>query len=196
MKKTTTAVLFALALANPAFAQDAAEAPAAEATAEATAEVAPAAEAAPVAEAAPAAEVAPAAPVADEAPAVAAALDPAIVAKVGAPEPGKGLVVFFRPAKFVGGGAGIKVHEGDIVHGKLGNGTWLAVNLDPGTHEFVAKGEVKDTNPIEVEAGETYFVSAAIGMGLVAGRKNFALTDAAAFEAVMDKLKPAKPLKN
>jgi hypothetical protein len=70
------------------------------------------------------------------------------------------------------------------------------VNLEPGMHEFVAKGEVKDTNPIEVEAGETYFVSAAIGMGIVAGRKNFALTDAAAFEAVMDKLKPAKPLKN
>jgi hypothetical protein len=139
--------------------------------------------------------VAAAAPVVDEAPAVAASLNPAITAVVGTPEPGKGLVVFFRPAKFVGGGAGIKVHEGETVHGKLGNGTWLAVNLDPGTHEFVAKGEVTDRNPIEVEAGETYFVSAAIGMGLVAGRKNFALTDAAAFEAVMGKLKPAKPLK-
>jgi hypothetical protein len=45
-------------------------------------------------------------------------------------------------------------------------------------------------------AGETYHVSAAIGMGVVASRKNFALADAAAFEAVMGKLKPAKPLKD
>ncbi|MFC5576925.1 DUF2846 domain-containing protein [Lysobacter niabensis] len=137
----------------------------------------------------------PAPAVADEAPAVAAPINPAITALVGAPQPGKALIVFFRPAKFVGGGAGIKVHEGETVHGKLSNGSWFAVNLDPGTHEFVAKSEVTDRNPIEVEAGETYFVSAAIGMGLVAGRKDFALTDAAAFEAVMAKLKPAKPLK-
>jgi hypothetical protein len=188
MKKTSSAVLLALALATPAFAQDATEAAAAEAAP--MAEAAPAAEAAPMAEAAPAA-----APMTDEAPAVAAALSPAIVAKVGTPEPGKGLVVFYRPAKFVGGGAGIKVHEGEMEHGKLGNGTFLVLNMEPGTHEFVAVGEVKDRNPIEVEAGETYFISAAIGMGLVAGRKNFALTDAAAFEAVMAKLKPAKPLK-
>lgn len=146
---------------------------------------------APVAET-PAAETATAS---DEAPAVATPLNPAVVALVGTPQPEKGLVVFFRPKKFTGGGAGIKVHEGDAVHGKLTNGTWLALQLDPGVHEFVAKGEVKDTNPIEVEAGETYFISASIGIGLVAGRKNFALTDAAAFEAVMGKLKPAKPLK-
>ena len=190
MKTTSSALLLALALATPAFAQDATEAPAAEATAEA----APASDAAPAAPAAEAAQVA-VAPVADEAPAVAAALNPALVAKIGTPEPGKGLVVFFRASKFVGGGRAIKIHEGDTVHGKLGNGTWLAVNLDPGTHEFVAKGEVQDRNPIEIEAGETYFMQATIGLGFVDTRKNFALADAAAFEALMGKIKPAKPLK-
>lgn len=183
MKKSQIAVLIAFALVAPAFAQDAA---------------APATDAAPAVIAAPATDAAPAVaatPVTEEAPAVAAALSPAIVAKVGTPEPGKGLVVFFRPSKFVGGGAGIKIHEGEMEHGKLGNGTWIALQMEPGVHEFVAKGEVKDVNPIEVEAGETYFIEASIGMGLVAGRKNFVLTDAAAFEAVMGKLKAAKPLK-
>jgi hypothetical protein len=195
MNKLSTALLLTLALATPAFAQEATEAAPA-------AETAPAAEAVPAADTAPAAEAAPmampmaAAPMADEAPAVAAALDPAIVAMVGNPEPGKGLVVFFRQSKFVGGGRAIKVHEGETVHGKLGNGTWLAVNLDPGTHEFVAKGEVQDKNPIEIEAGETYFMQATIGMGFMDARKNFALSDAAAFQALMGKLKPAKPLKN
>jgi hypothetical protein len=195
MNKLSTAVLLALALATPAFAQDAA--PAAEAAT--TAVAAPAAEAAPMAEAAPAAEAAPtaeAAPMADEAPAVAAALDPAVVALIGTPEPGKGLVVFFRQSKFVGGGRAIKVHEGETVHGKLGNGTWLAVNLEPGTHEFVAKGEVQDRNPVEIEAGETYFMQASIGMGFVDARKNFALSDAATFQALMGKLKHAKPVKD
>ena len=194
MKKTSSAVLLALALATPAFAQDAAEAPVAEATTEATAEAGAEAteEAAPAAEATAVVE---AAPVADEAPAVAAALNPAIVSLVGTPEAGKGLVVFFRASKFVGAARAIKVHEGETVHGKLGNGTWLAVNLDPGTHEFVAKGEVKDRNPIEIEAGETYFMQATIGMGFVDARKNFALSDATAFETLVAKLKPAKPLK-
>jgi biotin carboxyl carrier protein len=200
MNTSHTALLLALAFATPAFAQDATTEAAAE-SAEAAAEtdVAEASEAADASEAPAAAEAAAtteAAPVADEAPAVATPVSAAVAAVVGTPEPGKGLVVFFRPSKFVGGGAAIKVHEGDTVHGKLGNGTWFAVNLDPGTHEFVAKGEVKDRNPIEIEAGETYFLNATISMGFVAGRKNLALTSPADFEAIMGKLKPAKPLKN
>ena len=47
---------------------------------------------------------------------------------------------------------------------------------------------------IEVEAGETYFLSGAMGMGFVAGRPNLSPSSAAAFEAIMAKLKASKPL--
>jgi len=50
-----------------------------------------------------------------------------------------------------------------------------------------AKG--KDPLPMEVEAGETYYVNGSISMGVLAGNSNLSPSDAAAYQASLPKLK-------
>ena len=217
--KSATPLLLSLALLSaPALAQEAATPPAAEAaTAETPAAEAPAAEApaaavpaaeAPLAEAAAteaqaveatAVEAPTAAPASDAvaAPAPATA-DGASASKVeatiGKPADGKAMVVFFRPGKFLGAAVGFKVREKGVELGKLRNSNWFAIEVDPGAHEYVVHSEAKDVTNIEAEAGETYFLSGSIGMGVLAGHPNLSPSDAAAFQAALPKLKPSKPL--
>ena len=75
--------------------------------------------------------------------------------------------------------------------GKLSSGSFFAVDVPAGTHEYYAKSEGKDdTLVMEVEAGETYYVSGTISMGVFAGQGNLAPSDQAAFdEANKKKLK-------
>jgi hypothetical protein len=160
---------------------------------------APAPAEAAAAEATPAVESAPAAP-ADAAVAVAAsatastALNEKVAAAVGAPPEGKAHVVFFRPSKFVGAAIGFKVRENEVELGKLRNGNYFVAAVEPGLHQYVVHSEAKDVTRIEAEAGETYFLSASLNMGVLAGRPNLSPSDAAAFEAVLPKLKKSKPL--
>lgn len=112
--------------------------------------------------------------------------------KIGVPPQGKGQIVFFRPSKFVGGAVGFKVREGETELGKLRSGKYFVHVAEPGTHEYRVHGETKDVLTMEIEAGETYYVQGTLGMGIVAGRPNLAPTDAAAFNALADKLKLAK----
>lgn len=97
-----------------------------------------------------------------------------------------GRIIFFRPKKFAGGAVKFKVREGEDVLGKLGSGTFFAVDVPAGTHSYYAKSEGKDdTLVMEVEPGETYYV-----MGMFAGQGNLAPSDQAAFdEANKKKLK-------
>lgn len=155
-------------------------------------EQAPAVEAAPAAEApapAPAAE-----PVAPAPAASASALGEKVVAAIGSPEQGKALVVFFRPSKFVGGAVGFKVRENEVELGKLRNGNFFTLQVEPGQHAYDVHSETEDRTTIEAEAGETYFLSGAMGMGVMVGRPNLSPSDAAAFEAALPKLKKSKPL--
>jgi len=166
--KTTCAALAALSLmAGHALAQ---EAPAA----------APAEQAAP---AAPATET-PAAPAATPAPAPAAstAAAPTGEATLGAPAAGKGQVVFYRPSKFVGAAVGFKVREGETELGKLGNGNYFFIDVEPGAHEYVVHSEVKDILPLEVDAGEVYYVQGSLSMGVMVGRPNLSPADKTKFE--------------
>ncbi|KQZ63561.1 hypothetical protein ASD53_18665 [Lysobacter sp. Root559] len=111
---------------------------------------------------------------------------------IGVPPQGKGQIVFFRPSKFVGAAVGFKVREGETELGKLRSGKYFVHVADPGTHEYRVHGETKDVLTMEIEAGETYYVQGTLGMGIVAGRPNLSPTDAAAFNALADKLKLAK----
>jgi len=204
--KSTAPLLVSLALLSaPAFAQEAATAPAAEAAPEAApAADAPAAAEAPAAEAAAAPAPAADAPATAAAPATATAaavavandgtLDPKVLSAIGAPAEGKARIVFFRPGKFVGAAVGFIVREKDAELGKLRNSNWFAVDVEPGTHEYTVHAETKDVTNIEAEAGETYFLVGSIGMGVFAGHPNLAPSDATAFGAALPKLKPSKPL--
>ena len=121
-------------------------------------------------------------------------LSPAVTQVVGTPEPGKALVVFFRKKAFRGAGVRFKVRENDVELGKLSSGTWFGLQVDPGVHTYVVHSEARDVTNVEFEAGETYFIVGTVNFGIFAGRPNLAPSDAAAFEAELAKLKPAKPL--
>jgi hypothetical protein len=192
--KLSCAALAALSLtAGQALAQDAAAPAAQAAPVEQTAPAAPAAapEAPQETPAAPAPEAAPApasAPAATPAPVAAAA---ATEATLGKPAAGKGQVVFFRPSKFVGMAIGFKVREGETELGKLGNGNFFVIDVEPGAHEYVVHSEAKDILPLEIDAGEVYYVEGGIGMGVMVGRPNLSPSDKIKFESA-GKLKTSK----
>ena len=124
---------------------------------------------------------------------VAAATAPAAANGLIAAAPeGKGQIVFFRPSKMVGMAIGFKVREGDVELGKLRNGKYFVVAVEPGTHEYNVHGETKDVLTMEIEAGETYYVQGTLGMGIVAGRPNLAPSDEATFMGLSKKLKRAE----
>lgn len=136
------------------------------------------------------------APVTQEAtPAVAAPAAAALPNGIAAPPDGMGQIVFFRPSKMMGAALGFIVRENGEELGKLRNGTYFVHTTTPGQHSYVVHSEAKDVMNIEVEAGETYYVSGSLGMGVIAGRPNLSPSDQAAFVA-SKKLKPAKPLKS
>ena len=99
----------------------------------------------------------------------------------GAPPAGKGLVVIFRPSRFVGAALVFTAREGEDIIGTLGGGRYLSVPADPGIHEYNIRGG--ETIRIEVEEGETYYLQLNIAMGLLSGRGVLAPSDRATFEA-------------
>lgn len=111
---------------------------------------------------------------------------------IAPPPEGKGQVVFFREKKFAGSAVRYKVREGENELGKLSSGVYFVHVTEPGTHEYTVHSEAKDILTLEVEPGETYYVQGDITMGMLVGRPNLSPKDAATFEAMSAKLKPAK----
>ena len=111
----------------------------------------------------------------------------------GAPKtnskPNTGVIVFFRQKKYLGGGIAYKVREGDVEIGKLSNGSYFTVRARAGRHEYNVHAEARDVITIEVEPGETYFVSFGIGVGVVTGRPNLSPSDKKTFIKLKDDLK-------
>ena len=103
----------------------------------------------------------------------------------------KGTIIFFRPSKFIGAAMGFKVREGDVELGRLRNGKYFVIQVEPGTHSYTVHSEAKDVITLEVEAGETYYVKGSIGVGILAGRPNLSPSTAAEFEAAKPKMKDA-----
>ena len=93
--------------------------------------------------------------------------------------PDQGLVVFYRPSSFKGGGIRVGVNHAEGLVGQLGNGTYLYKFLSPGAHTFWSQVISQDTITVNVEAGKTYFVLAEVRMGVYAGRPKFTLVSEA-----------------
>ncbi len=109
------------------------------------------------------------------------------------PAENKAQIVFFRPKKFAGSAVGFKVREGEVELGKLRNGNYFVVEVEPGKHVYTVHSEAKDLLNVEVEAGETFFAKGTISMGAFVGRPNLAPSNENEFRG--EKLKPSKPLK-
>jgi len=174
----------ALLLAAPAFAQDVgAAAP-------------PASSASPAssAPAAPAPSSAPAAPAVTAPPDAAPSSGPVVADTGDALPAGKGRVIFYRNSP-IGVLIGCAVHENDATLSSLPYGKYFVRDFDPGIHTFMVESESKQTLRIEVEAGETYYVKCAIGMGLIVGRPNLSPSDKASFDKASNKLKLQSPPK-
>jgi Protein of unknown function (DUF2846) len=176
----TAAILISLGMTT-VFAEDLAQKTDAVGVAETTTATAPVEQSSPMNQAQPAALV--------------SALPKEVTDKIGSPEAGKALVVFFRPKNFVGAAVGFKVREKEVELGKLRNGNYFAIQATPGAHEYVVHSEAKDITKIEVEEGETYFLKGEITMGFMAGRPNLSPSTAINFQSDLSKLKPSKPLK-
>lgn len=110
---------------------------------------------------------------------------------VAAPPAGKGQVVFFRPSRSKGMLISYSVREGDKTLGKLGNGTYLVLPVEPGLHTYSIQSELKDALRLEVEVGETYYVQQSMDIGIALIRAYLTPSDAATFGGEK-KLKPAK----
>ena len=87
----------------------------------------------------------------------------------------------------------VQSHDGDVQVARLGNGKYWSAPVTPGKHVFRAESEAKDLLTMEIESGETYYVTCSITMGIMAGRPNLAPSDKAAFDALSGKLKPWVP---
>jgi hypothetical protein len=120
----------------------------------------------------------------------------AIGVAIGSPEPGKALIVFFRPSAFKGGGINFKVREGETELGRLRSGNFFTLQVAPGKHDYTVHSEAKDVTTIEAEEGETYFLSGEINMGFMAGRPNLSPSDLEGFKKAFPKLKKSKPLED
>ncbi len=85
------------------------------------------------------------------------------------PEPGKGLVYFFRDAH--GGGIAVtyNIREGKEVLGPIKSGTYFFVQTTPGPHTYTASTETKASRTIQVEAGKTYYVKCSVEVGFFVG---------------------------
>jgi hypothetical protein len=142
----------------------------------------PAAPAEPAAAAEPAATAQPAEPA-----------QPAAGGRVAPPPAGKGQVVFFRPSKFPGAAVSFSIHEGDAGVAKLGNGSYAVVVAEPGPHAYTSESESKDILNVEVDAGETQYVSQTLGMGVVMYRPHLTPSDQATFDGLKLKLSTKNP---
>lgn len=86
------------------------------------------------------------------------------------PEPGKGMVTFYRERAFAGGGVSYKVNDGDTPIGGLPNGSYFVAQASPGPHRYNAKTESTAEKTINIEAGKRYYVRGEVQMGLMVGR--------------------------
>jgi len=116
------------------------------------------------------------------APALAAETNEVKSASITIPSPpeGQGQVVFFRTGG-AGFAVGCSVNENGQKVSSLGAGRYFVMVASPGRHEFTVKSEAKDSLALEVEAGETQYVTCRMKMGLIVARPDLAPSTEAAF---------------
>lgn len=117
-------------------------------------------------------------------------------ALIGTPEPGKGQVVFFRPAQYSGPGAACVISENGAELGRLHRGSLLVFSVMPGRHRYVArhekgKGKDNDVLTLEVAPGEVYYVQGTIHADAWRDVANISPTTAATFDAERKELEAA-----
>lgn len=101
-------------------------------------------------------------------------------AKSFTPTPGKSRIYVYRPSRFVGSMARLKVAIDSQVVGKAASGTFLMVEVDPGSHRVSGLSSESDRG-VELEAlpDSCYFFKLWPKMGLVSAQSGLELMDPA-----------------
>jgi hypothetical protein len=105
----------------------------------------------------------------------------------------------YRPGG-MGTAVSYDVYLDDELLCRMKNNSWATVKIyDEGARQLSAKTETTVRQPIDIVAGETYFIRCGIKMGIVAGRPTFQIVPAergeAEFLKVQEKGKPADKIK-
>lgn len=90
--------------------------------------------------------------------------------------PGKANLYVYRD-QFFGASAKLPVLLNGILIGETGPRTYLALEVEPGTHRLVSQGENDSTLDVKVEADNNYFVHQEIQLGFGSARSQLALVD-------------------
>jgi hypothetical protein len=93
-----------------------------------------------------------------------------------------GLVYFYRPSSFIGGGVSYDIKDGDTVVTTLYNGGYYPHFSAPGEKEFWARTESKSSITLDVKSGQTYYVKGGVGVGFFVGRPHLMVVDPAVAE--------------
>jgi hypothetical protein len=93
-----------------------------------------------------------------------------VYSKVDKVPDNSGLVYFYRPASFIGGGVSYDIKNGDTIITTLYNGGYYPFYSDPGEKEFWAQTESKSSVTLDVKSGQTYYVKGEVGVGFFVGR--------------------------
>lgn len=81
-----------------------------------------------------------------------------------------GLVYFYRPSSFVGGGVFYDIKNGETVITTLYNGGYYPYFSASGEKEFWAQTESKSSITLDVKTGQTYYIKGEVGVGFLVGR--------------------------
>ncbi len=105
------------------------------------------------------------------------------------PEPGKGLVYFYRRERKTPLSLCYDVEEHAKPIGAVKNGTYFFVQASPGPHTYTAYTEATGTFTPEVEAGHTYYIECGINLEVFTGRSEYHIADDAEAKVVLESLK-------
>jgi Protein of unknown function (DUF2846) len=87
------------------------------------------------------------------------------------PAPGKSRIYVYRPSRFVGSAARLKVAVESQFVGKTGSGTFMMIELDPGSHRISGLSSESDRGvAFEALADSTYFFKLWPKMGLMSAQ--------------------------
>ena len=94
------------------------------------------------------------------------------------PSPGKARIYVYRPSRFVGSASRLKVAIDSQFVGKTGSGTFLMVELDPGSHRISGLSSESDRG-VDLEAlpDSCYFFKLWPKMGFVSAQSGIELMD-------------------
>lgn len=115
-------------------------------------------------------------------------------AKSFATKSGKANIYVYRNENF---GAAIKmpvVLDGKLV-GDTAAKTYLVLEVPPGSHTLVSKGENDSVLPLTADSGKNYFVWQEIKMGMFAARSNLQLVDETTGQAGVNECKLIEEVK-